>query len=307
MSHGIIAAALALALATPAAAQVASPDTRSHLMVMNIRTGEAREVYDSPVLIEAPNWSRDGRSLIYNSRGHLWRIPAEGGAPVQIDTGSQAKLNNDHGLSPDGSLIAISADKPHPERWYSHVFVLPAAGGEPREVTPDGPSYWHGWSPDGKTLAFVGERGGEFDIYTVPVEGGPETRLTDAPGLDDGPDYDPAGHIWFNSVRTGHMQIYRMNPDGSEQTRMTHDDAYGDWFPHPSPDGKWVLFLSFRGNVVGHPPGQHVKLRLISLDGSAEPKVVTELYGGQGTLNVNSWAPDSEQFAFVKYDDPEAK
>lgn len=307
MSHRVIAALLALALAAPAAAQVASPDTRSHLMVMNIRTGEKREVYDSPVLIEAPNWSRDGQDLIYNSLGHLYRIPAKGGAPVQIDTGRQAKLNNDHGLSPDGTQIAISADKPHPERWYSHVFVLPASGGEPREVTPDGPSYWHGWSPDGKTLAFVGERKGEFDIYTVPAAGGPETRLTDAPGLDDGPDYDKAGNIWFNSVRTGHMQIWRMKADGSHQTRMTNDDAYGDWFPHPSPDGKWVLFLSFRGDVVGHPPGQHVKLRLMPLDGSAGPKVVTELYGGQGTLNVNSWAPDSEWFAFVQYDDPEKK
>ncbi len=304
MSYRVIAAALTLALATPAAAQVASPDTRSHLMVMDLRTGEAKEVYDSPVLIEAPNWSRDGQSLIYNSLGHLYRIPATGRTPVLIDTGDRTKLNNDHGLSPDGSLIAISDQTTDGQ---SRVYVLPYSGGQPREITPTGPSYWHGWSPDGKTLAFVGQRQDEFDIYTVPVAGGPETKLTEAKGLDDGPDYDRFGNIWFNSVRTGHMQIYRMKPDGSEETRMSHDDSYGDWFPHPSPDGKWVLFLSFKGDVVGHPPGQHVKLRLMPSDGSAEPKVVTELYGGQGTLNVNSWTPDSQRFAFVKYDDPEEK
>jgi Tol biopolymer transport system component len=308
----------------PAAAQVAPPKTPSHLRIMNIRTGEKKAVYDSPVLIEAPNWSRDGRFLIYNSLGHLYKIPAAGGQPVQIDTGDRIKNNNDHGLSPDGQWIAISDQS---KDGHSRVYVLPYSGmagytiqtidGDgklspeikmnPIEVTPAAPSYWHGWSPDGKTLAFVGQRKGEFDIYTVPVEGGAETQLTDAIGLDDGPDYDPAGHIWFNSVRTGHMQIWRMKADGSDETQITKDDAYGDWFPHPSPDGKWVLFLSFKGDVVGHPPGQHVKLRLIPADGSAGPKVVTELYGGQGTLNVNSWAPDSEWFAFVEYDDPEKK
>jgi Tol biopolymer transport system component len=288
----------------PAAAQVAGPDTPSHLRIMNIHTGEKRAVYDSPVLIEAPNWSRDGQFLIYNSLGHLYKIPAAGGQPDQIDTGDRIKNNNDHGLSPDGKLIAISDQS---KDGQSRVYVLPYGGGQPREVTPAAPSYWHGWSPDSKTLAFVGQRNGEFDIYSVPVEGGAETQLTEAIGLDDGPDYDKTGHIWFNSVRTGHMQIWRMKSDGSEETQITKDQAYGDWFPHPSPDGKWVLFLSFRGDVVGHPPGQPVKLRLMPADGSAGPKVVTELYGGQGTLNVNSWAPDSEWFAFVEYDDPEKK
>lgn len=299
----LCALALSLAVALPAAAQVAAPDTPSHLRIMNIRTGEIRTIHDSPVLIEAPNWSRDGKDLIYNSQGHLYRIPAAGGGPARIDTGTRHRLNNDHGLSPDGTLIAIS-DQTQDEA--SRVYVLPSAGGEPRQVTPQGPSYWHGWSPDGKTLAIVGERDGEFDIYAVPAAGGPETQLTTAIGLDDGPDYDRNGNIWFNSVRSGHMQIYHMKPDGSQQTRMTHDEAYGDWFPHPSPDGKWVLFLSFNGDVVGHPPGQQVRLRLMPLDGSAKPRVVTTLYGGQGTLNVNSWSPDSEEFAFVAYDDPAA-
>lgn len=302
MSRAIIASLAAAAfLAAPAMAQMSPLNTVSHLMVMNIKTGEKREVYTSPALIEAPNWSRDGAYLIFNGQGSLFKIPLKGGAPLQIDTGDRLRLNNDHGLSPDGSQIAISDQTAD---GNSRVYVLPATGGQPREVTPTGPSYWHGWSPDGKTLAFVGQRNGEFDIYSIPAAGGVETRLTEAPGLDDGPDYDTAGNIWFNSVRTGHMHVYRMKPDGSDEVQMTSDDAYNDWFPHPSPDGKWVLFLSFNGDVQGHPPSQHVRLRLMPRDASKAPKEVVALFGGQGTLNVNSWSPDSQWFAYVAYDDP---
>jgi Tol biopolymer transport system component len=174
------------------------------------------------------------------------------------------------------------------------------AGGSPKQLTPVGPSYWHGWSPDGKTLAFVGQRNGDFDIYTVPVTGGDETRLTTAKGLDDGSEYSPDGqYIYFNSERTGHMQIWRMHPDGSQQEQIFSDD-YNNWFPHLSPDGKWMVFLTYDKDVTGHPENKDVTLRLMSLE---DKKIMTlaNLFGGQGTINVPSWSPDSKQIAFVSY------
>jgi Tol biopolymer transport system component len=168
-------------------------------------------------------------------------------------------------------------------------------------VTKQGPSYWHGWSPDGKTLAYCAERVGEYDIFSIPVEGGDETRLTNAPGLDDGPDYSPDGkYIFFNSERSGLMKIWRMNADGTDQKQVTLDTEYADWFAHPSPDGKWLVFVSFDKSVKGHPENKDVVLRIMPL-GGGKPKVLTSLFGGQGTINVPSWSPDSTQAAFVSY------
>jgi Tol biopolymer transport system component len=175
-----------------------------------------------------------------------------------------------------------------------------AEGGTPRQVTRLGPSYWHGWSPDGKTLTYCAERNGEYDVYTIGVEGGEETRLTTAPGLDDGPEYSPDGrYIYFNSIRTGTMQIWRMKADGSEQQPVTSDE-YNNWFPHPSPDGRWIVFLSYEKGVEGHPANKDVTLRL-KPTGGGETRVLAELFGGQGTLNVPSWSPDSRRLAFVSY------
>ena len=182
----------------------------------------------------------------------------------------------------------------------SRIYVLPISGGKPRLITPLAPSYWHGWSPDGKTLAYCAERNGNFDVYTIPVRGGKEKRLTTAPGLDDGPDYSPDGkYIYFNSERTGLMQIWRMKPDGSDQEQITSDD-YNNWFAHPSPDGRWIVFLSYAKDVKGHPPGKNVMLRLMSLS-DRKIQVLAKLYGGQGTINVPSWSPDSRNVAFVSY------
>ena len=298
----VLGAALAL-MSMPSQAQTVPPDTPSVLEILTIATGQRRVVATFPYLIEAPNWSRDGGTLVYNSLGRLYRIPVAGGAAQRIDTGPEITLNNDHGLSPDGAWIAISDQT----RKESRVYVLPAAGGTPREVTPVGPSYWHGWSPDGATLAFVGLRDGAFSLYAVPVAGGAERRLTSAKGHDDGPDYGADGTIYFNSDRSGHMHLWKMGPDGSGQTQITTDDAYGDWFPHPSPDNRQLVFLSYDGRVAGHPPGQHVRLRLLPIGAKAEPRVLADLYGGQGTINVSSWSPDSREIAFVSYAEPAGK
>ena len=270
----------------------------SRLEIMDVASAKRRVIFRVEEHIEAPNWSRDGAFLIYNSGGRLYRIPVEGGEPVLLDTGTATRCNNDHGLSPDGAWLAISHS---PEGGSSLVYVLPAEGGTPRLVTEQGPSYWHGWSPDGKILAYCARRNDNYDIYTIPVSGGEETRLTDAPGLDDGPDYSPDGAwIYFNSERTGCMRIWRMAPDGSGQEQVTFDDACADWFPHPSPDGKQMAFLSYDRSVKGHPANRDVALRIMPMAGG-KPRVLTELFGGQGTLNVNSWSPDSREFAFVSY------
>jgi TolB protein len=268
------------------------------LEAVPIASKDRRAVYHTVDQIEAPNWSRDGKHFLFNSGGRIYRLPVTGGKPELIDTGFATKCNNDHGLSLDGTQLAISDQS---RDGKSLIYLLPASGGTPRLITPIGPSYWHGWSPDGTTLAYCAERNGEFDIYTIPAAGGEEKRLTSAKGLDDGPDYSPDGKfIYFNSDRTGAMQIWRMKTDGSDQQQVTSDE-FNNWFPHPSPDGKWLVFLSYGRDVTGHPANKPVRLRLMPLGGGPIQELA-RLFGGQGTINVPSWSPDSKQVAFVSYE-----
>jgi TolB protein len=288
-----------VALATPpSTAPGAKPRLESTLETISIASTDRRVVHHSPDRIEAPNWSRDGQYLLFNSAGRIFKLPVTGGRPLPIDTGFATKCNNDHGISPDGKLLVIS-DQTKPD-GKSRIYVLPINGGVPREVTPKAPSYWHGWSPDGRTLAYCAERGSQFDVYTIPATGGEEKRLTSTPGLDDGPDYSPDGQfIYFNSERTGLMQIWRMKADGSAQEQITKDE-HNNWFAHPSPDGKWIVFLSYDKNVKGHPENKDVMLRIKPTNGE-DTQVLAKLFGGQGTINVASWSPDSQRVAFVSY------
>ena len=282
---------------TPGLAPAGRQKLISTLETVPISSKDRRVVYTTTNHIEAPNWSRDGASLFFNSKGRILRLPAGGGEPEMIDTGFATRCNNDHGLSPDGKSLAIS-DQSQERR--SLIYILPSGGGTPKRITKLGPSYWHGWSPDGQTLAYCGERNGEFDIYTIHVPDGEETRLTTAKGLDDGPDYSPDGQwIYFNSERSGTMQIWRMRADGSAPEQVTSDE-FNNWFPHPSPDGKWLVFLSYEKEVTGHPENQDVTLRLMPLPGG-KIEVLAKLFGGQGTINVPSWSPDSRKVAFVSY------
>ena len=274
------------------------PVLYSTLETQAMNSTDRRVVYVAPGRIEAPNWLRDGRTLIYNGGGRLYRIPVTGGTREVIDTGFAVRCNNDHGVSPDGTQLVIS-DQSQGDR-KSRIYTLPVAGGVPKLVTPNGPSYWHGWSPDGKTLAYCAERDGEYDVYTVPVGGGPETRLTLAKGLDDGPEYSPDGkHIYFNSDRTGRMQIWRMTAGGGEQVQIT-DDEFNNWFPHPSPDGRSLVFLSYEKSVTGHPADKDVTLRRMTL-ADKKVDVLGRFLGGQGTVNVPCWSPDARRIAFVTY------
>ncbi len=271
----------------------------SSLEIMDVETGVRTLVRRSKEHFEAPNWSRDGKYFIYNSGGKIYTLPVKGGKPELLNTGFANKCNNDHGISPDGKEFVISHHG-GPD-GNSMIYILPINGGVPKLVTEKSPSYWHGWSPDGKTLAYCAERNNNYDVYTIPVAGGEETRLTTAEGLDDGPDYSPDGqYIYFNSVRTGQMKIWKMKADGSDQIQITPDDEYGDWFAHPSPDNKWLVFISFDKSVEGHPANKNVALRMMPVSGK-EIKVVAKLFGGQGTINVPSWSPDSKKFAFVSY------
>jgi TolB protein len=282
--------------------KISGSDVISILETVDVQTGECKVLAQFDYKIEAPNWTCDGKRLIYNSLGCIYSFEITTLESSIIDSGFATKCNNDHVLSLDNSQIAVSHHTL--EDNHSRIYVLPLQGGDPVLITPLGPSYLHGWSPDGSTLAYCAERNGQYDIYTIPVSGGTETQLTDFPGLDDGPEYSPDGkYIWFNSTRSGLMQVWRMNADGSEQTQVTFDNESNSWFPHVSPDGKSVAYITYnKGDVEpgDHPPNKHVEIRIMSSVGG-ESRTLVKLFGGQGTINVNSWSPDSRQLAFVSY------
>jgi Tol biopolymer transport system component len=287
------------------------PPTRSKISIYSLNTKSVEVVYTADRIFEAPNWSRDGKWLLVNSGGNLYRlaVDSKSAEPEKIDLGSITGCNNDHGISPDGKMLAISARVPGAPG--SQVYVAAADGSNARLMTQKAPSYYHGWSPDGKWLAFVGQRDNNFDIYRVAVATGEEERLTTSPGNDDGCDYSPDGKwIYINSDRTGQYSIWRFpaagaGPDDAKAERVTNDESE-DWFPHPSPDGKSLVYISFAKGTKGHPANQNVELRLMPLPGAkvnpVPHRTLVKLFGGQGTMNVNSWAPDSQRFAFVGYE-----
>jgi TolB protein len=278
------------------------PKVESIIETVDIETGKTTVVHQARQHIEAPNWSKDGSYLVVNSGGLLYRLPLEGGGLQWINTGFARHCNNDHGLSPDGRQLVISSQDTTVQGAGSTIYILPAEGGEPRRVTTLYPSYWHGWSPDGQTLAYCAERNGNFDVYTIPVNGGTEKRLTTNPGLDDGPEYSPDGrYIYFNSYRDGSMQIWRMKADGTDPGQVTNDSS-SNWFAHPSPDGKWVAYIAYlQPQGQNHPFGKDVQLRLLNLQNGTVKNLTPVFFGGQGSFNVPSWSPHSRKVAFIRY------
>lgn len=282
----------------------------SRLEVYDLATNSRRVVRQDSVRFEAPNWTRDGR-LIINQEGLLYGVRISDGQKTKINTGSATTCNNDHGLTPDGQTIILSNNirKATGNGSTSVVMTVPMTGGQPKQLTDTtaGHSYWHGVSPDGKTLVFTGNRrvgamgDSDFELYTIGRDGGPETRLTNSPGLDDGPDYSPDGkYVYFNSMRSGRMQIWRMQADGSQPKQLTND-AYSNWFAHPSPDGQWFVFISYlEDQGSNHPADKAVMLRLMNIK-TGQLRELARFTGGQGTINVPSWSPDSKSFAFVSY------
>ena len=271
---------------------------RSSLETYDLASGPVTVVLQTDRHIEAPNWYPDGGSLLVNAEVRLFRVPLDAPALIPVNTGAADCLNNDHGISRDGATIVISS---HHEGEGSRIYWLPAAGGEPVRVTPLAPSWWHGMSPDGTSLAYVAARGGSrvIDVYTKQ-RGQPERRLTMGEGHCDGPDYSAdGGQIYYNCDRDGHAQIWVMAADGSDQRKLFTDD-HVNWFPHPSPDGRHLLYLAYPPGTNGHPADLPVALVLCDPDGQNRRRVL-ELNGGQGTMNVPNWSPDSRSFAFVRY------
>jgi len=285
------------------------PRLRSNLSIYDLGTKKVRVIYKTDAVFEAPNWSPDGKSILFNQQGHLFTISPDGGNPTEIDLRGLSRCNNDKGFSPDGKQIAFSSSG---KANGSQVFTVPSTGGEPALIVPETPSYFHAYSPGGKYLAFVAQRNGNFDLFRVPVAGGQQEQLTMNPGYDDGPDYSPDGKwIYFNSDRSGKWEIWRMPAEGAgkddaKAEQVSFDDVE-DWFPHCSPDGKWLVFVSFPKGTKTHNdrmPG--MQLRMMPLPGDKLQRTPSQLllifFGGQGTINVNSWAPDSQKFAFVTFE-----
>jgi TolB protein len=284
------------------------------LETINLRSGDRRVAYvvTQPARIEAPNWFPDGtNTLFFNNGGKLYKVQAEPPGtppnpnrlkePQVVDLGILTRINNDHGVTRDGTMWAISDQSQLVNgQRPSRVYKVPVGGGAATLLTEQGPSYFHGWSPDGRTLAYCAERNGNFDVYAIGVDGGAETRLTTAAGKDDGPEFSPDGQfIYFNSDRTGSMQIWRMKPDGSQQEQITSDVAE-NWFPHIAPNGESMAFLTYDKGAGDHPENKDVSLRVMNLTTRAVT-VLAKLFGGQGTINVASWSPNSQYLAFVSY------
>jgi Tol biopolymer transport system component len=270
--------------------------------ILDVFTGMRKVIHESKSRFEAPNWMPDGNSLLFNENGLLYTIPVEGGTPVQLNTGSANRMNNDHGISFNGKLLAVSNHRQGLPGGGSSIYVLPLTGGEPKLITERTPSYFHGWTGDDKWVLYVAQRDTPiYNVYKSPVAGGPEVQLTFfKTGHVDGPEGSPDNkYIYYNGSQTGTMQLYRMKTDGTGIQQLTFDE-YNDWFPHISPDGKWILFISFPVDIDpdAHPSYKRVMLRVMPASGGA-PRVVAYLYGGQGSINVPSWSPDSKRVAFV--------
>jgi Tol biopolymer transport system component len=288
------------------ASQARSTPVGCRMETMTISDGKRKVIYEKQGRFEAPNWMPDGKKLLFNMDGSLYKIPVEGGEIEKLNTGFANRCNNDHGISFNGKLLAISNTKvgPSGSGGGSAVYILPLKGGEPKLITEETPSYWHGWAPNNKEVVYVAIRDGKkvYNIYRNSIKGGKEVALTDIKDGEhvDGCEYSPDGkYIYYNGNHTGTMQIWRIKPDGSGREQLTFDE-YNDWFPHISPDGKWILLISFPSDIDpnSHPSYKRVMLRIMPASGG-EPKVLAYMYGGQGTINVPSWSPDSKQIAFV--------
>lgn len=274
----------------------------SSLYVYDLDSGKSELILTEKRHFEAPNWSRDGQYLLINAYGKLEKISPTGVKFGELNTGSVDKANNDHGYSFDGKSLYISSAKVEIKEHTSFIYKVSSEGGNPVQLTPLTPSYWHGISPDGKMMVYCAARNGNYDVYAMSSNGGDEIRLTSTEGLDDGPEYAPDGkHIYINSYRSGMMQIWRMKADGSEPEQMTFD-ARSNWFAHISPNNKVATIITYmEDQKQAHPFGHQVKLRLLDLKTKAVKDLTDAFYGGQGTINVPSWSPDGKKFAYVRY------
>lgn len=267
--------------------------------------GEAEVVFSTEdLLLEAPNWTLDGGSLILNGDGKLWRLDVGGGSLEPVPLDGIPDLNNDHVLAPDGKGIFLSAND-------GHIYGTALDGGQAERITEDDGffHFLHGVSPDGQELAYAGIQTGDFTqpgrLMTIPADGGATASVDVGSGHCDGPEYSPDGKWLYLNTESftslpGHAQLARVQVDGSGFERLLESETV-DWFPHVSPDGRFASYLQFPRGTEGHPADLPVAVVLVSTGDWATPLHTWPLFGGQGTLNVTSWSPDSERFAFVAY------
>ena len=281
-----------------------SAGQRSEVWIAGVDGGPPTRLYHTDaLLIEAPNWSVDGCSLLLNGNGLLWRLDLDDPAELHpIEFIGLPALNNDHVLSADGRWIFMSA-------MDGHIYRGAPTGGEVVRVScADGKWHFlHGVSPDATYLAYV-----EIDAFdhpgrlvVAPANAEPGTVIDVGPGHVDGPEWSPDGQwIYVNTEAftdvPGHAQLARVSQSTGEVQRLVTSRTV-DWFPHLSPDGRFASYLAFPPGTRGHPADLDVEVRLVRTDDCGTPVARYPVFGGQGTLNVNSWSPDSDRFAFVGY------
>jgi TolB protein len=310
----------ALCLASPVAhgqatsASHAQQHLRSRIFIYDMHDSRSHLVYTDDSIWEAPNWSPDGKYLISNHNGGIYKLvlKQDGTAtPEKLSIPAELSCNNDKALSPDGKKLAFSASSTTAKG--SEVYLADSSGANAKQMTFESPSYFHGWSPDNKTLAFVAQRkgSGQYDIYGMPVTGGSEVQLTSNIHQDDGPDYSPDGKwIYINSDRSGKQAVWRFPASGAgpndAKAQMVVSDMLEDWFPHVSPDGTKLVYIGYPSGTPTHNPRDvHIALKLVAINHdkvATTQKLLVEAMGGQGSMNVNSWAPDSMRFAYVTYE-----
>jgi Tol biopolymer transport system component len=281
-----------------------APGQRAQVRVGGPAVAEPELLYETDqTLVEAPNWSLDGDALYLNGHGSLWRLdlPAPDRGLTAVELEHLPEVNNDHVLDPDGEHVYLSA-------MDGHIYRGSLRGGRAERVSPDDGAwhFLHGVSPDGGRLAYVHLADmGDAGRLAILEPGRPPVHVDTGHGHLDGPEWSPDGEwIYVNTEhftdRPGHAQLARLPVDGGPMERLVTSDTV-DWFPHLSPDSAYAAYISFPPGTLGHPADLDVEVRVVATADWATPLQRYPLFGGQGTLNVNSWSPDSTRFAFVAY------
>jgi len=315
----------AVAAQNPAQSAVAAPQYRTHFVIYDVQKKATSTLFTIEGEWHAPNWTPNGKYIISDMGGDLYRIPVHGasaGKPEKIGISQKMMATNDHALSWDGKQIAITGIAPSTAKIrsaadiHNPLFIMKIDGSNAREVHL---GWLHAWSPDGKYVSYVQYHGDNFDIYRINTDGSGELLMTTNKAQDDGPEYSADGKwVYFCSNRSGKWDGWRMpaagaGPDDKLAEKITHGTDTQDWFPHVSLDGKWLYTISY---PIDHPDhnyvGDGIKIKLLSLENGvaakgAELTTVRTFFGGQGSANTGGWAPDSRKFAWTEYETLPAK
>lgn len=252
-----------------------------------------------------PRVSPDGKWLAFSSRRSgnydIFIMPVEGGAPRQLTFHEATDVISD--WSPDGSTILFYSDR----EGSFDLYTMPAEGGTPRRLTFDGAVQGR-FSPDGRRVVYargavaltIKEYRGSsnYDIWTVPVEGGTPTRLTSSPWNERDPTWSKDGDaIFYCAEDDHHYSIWRIPSEGGTAEKIVpcpDGDAIGLSI---SPDGKELLFqknfrlhrLSLETKAVKDVP---IRIRSDVKGWTTETRKLTS-----GAKNP-SFSPDGQQVAF---------